>query len=456
MVMGSAKDPNCRSWPIAVQALPFLPAQPKVLSTERKFSFEYAGVTWSGRKDLEFREPGGPLVVLDYKTTGHIKYAKTASQLVHDPQALLYALETGESVAELRWLYLSTKIGSAAPVLTRLVITREQEEQNFAPWLALGRAMVRLQSLEKRDELVGDRVRMLRPRSRNCGAYGGCPWEHFCQLTIEERVIGENAMADDLQLSTEALLARLAELGAAPQATTVTQPTPMATVTVAPAYVTPASVPVPATPMQASGPDLGALLAALQGLVQTPPPEPLAAVTAAPVAGDVVKTADVATPEAPAAEDTAQESAAQQAQEEPAKKGRGRPKGSKNKATEDTPVPVPLPPRAVSSDEPAPPESTKSGGYTLLVDCFPIGLEDVMQFEDWLLPFEKQAASELGVGHTRQLDFAKGTAALVAAVAKALNARTPSGYLCVNSGTHEWSALGTLLVQHADAVIYGG
>lgn len=182
-----AWDYTTRAGQVAALALPHLPTRGSI-STESKFEMDSdtAGerpVIWRGSRDLVVRTER--LKVVDYKTTGNFKWAKTEETLLTDPQAVVYSLATLREQTEhyhevdLQWLYLSTKSRKTLPVSTTL--DRPHVETQFTILDGLAREAEVLQ------RTVTDPL-TLEPNDRMCDAYGGCPHRSRCNFGPEERL----------------------------------------------------------------------------------------------------------------------------------------------------------------------------------------------------------------------------------------------------------------------------
>lgn len=107
---GRIPDQDNQAGICATKLLPLLPLPGPKRFSERRFKFEYEGVTWRGAKDLTDEEP---LIVeiTDFKSTSDLKWAKSAEMLATDTQAVTYALEEmlRRQVSEVdeKWAYVT-------------------------------------------------------------------------------------------------------------------------------------------------------------------------------------------------------------------------------------------------------------------------------------------------------------------------------------------------------------
>lgn len=196
---------------IAVGALEYLP-QPKTpgMAVQKKFilpgpSEDVTGVPYGylGYKDLflqdsralpfpapegaaQFHESVTLPAVVDFKTTGDFRWAKSASDLRKDPQAVIYAMnavfETGAPAVDLAWIYMRTR----APRATRRVHLRvlaEDVAREFKKIDEVGVKIVETRKASFAPEWQGkefDFAMSLPPNADACGNFGGCPYQCHC------------------------------------------------------------------------------------------------------------------------------------------------------------------------------------------------------------------------------------------------------------------------------------
>lgn len=228
---------------IAVEALPFIPPRwahsRGYVSTEREFTFHFAGVNWKGKKDLEFFPPNPERwELLDYKTTGDFKWSKSEDTLsTTDLQSNLYALETmyqapglsGHPVPldslRFTWIYLQTKQRRTTPRPVRGIITRKDAETTVKKHGANARkALALAQTIQDPFEAT--------PNPRACGMFGGCQFRLVCNVSPDqESTLTMNAP----QLTPEEFAARF-------------RPATVAAPVALPAGVPPGSTPVDGMP----------------------------------------------------------------------------------------------------------------------------------------------------------------------------------------------------------------
>src|SRR6185312_14572909 len=151
---------------------------------EGDFTLQGWGHTFFGFKDVQIWNPGEVPLVLDHKSTGNFKWAKTPAELAENTQAVLYAADamvtTGSSAVDLRWVYYKrTKPHQAIKVECQ--VTRE----SIAPALERIKGHADEMALIK---LSGLRAKQLPPNPRACRAFGGCPYVRQCDLSPQEEM----------------------------------------------------------------------------------------------------------------------------------------------------------------------------------------------------------------------------------------------------------------------------
>lgn len=213
------------------------PKTPGIL-LERNFRFQSPRTqfVYNGLKDLEI-EPGVPVPtleltgeepgVVDYKTTSNISsYAKTPEDLLFDPQAILYAVDSmarfqAKSV-ELRWIYLQTKGAH------RSHVTRQRIESSHAAEVFSAIEDVAKEAAAALD--AGAKPLDLEPNPSACSAYGGCPHRHRCNLKPSDQARSRmsTSLISDLRKRVQGASVASAPAGAGATAIVVTPPAPEA------------------------------------------------------------------------------------------------------------------------------------------------------------------------------------------------------------------------------------
>jgi hypothetical protein len=160
--------------------------------------------------------PDGTPVVIDFKTTSDLKWAKTPEQLRKDPQAMLYAtwamFSTGARSVDLQWIYMQTK-GARRSKRSYLRVYGD-DVAAFFPRLdrtAVEMFDARTASGGKTGEEAVDYVLSLEPNPSACESFGGCPNRHRCNLSpsqiFDSQIAKYQPGAPDM--STAAMLAAL-------------------------------------------------------------------------------------------------------------------------------------------------------------------------------------------------------------------------------------------------------
>jgi hypothetical protein len=182
--------------------------------------------------DVSELEDGTPAIV-DFKTTGNWKYAKTKETLKTDVQAQLYATaamyETGARKIDLIWIYFGTKGPRKAKRIHLRVHAPEVAEQ-FEKINATA-----LEMHAARKSVINPLELM--PNTDSCEAFGGCPYRSNCNLSpgeiVDAKAAQHRARTETTSMSNatqtmglkERLAAqRAATLGTAPPPSAVTKP----------------------------------------------------------------------------------------------------------------------------------------------------------------------------------------------------------------------------------------
>jgi hypothetical protein len=413
---------------VAASGVHLLPAPnaPGVqIETSFRFTSPDTGFTYVGRKDVEGDcgsvipvvegepdVPPGPFV-LDHKTTGNLRWAKTPDDLSWDPQAQLYARalleERGVGAVNLVWTYYQTKGGKASKRV-HLRVTSSHANRTWRAIEDVARDMASTsEGLDGGDAHAY--VNTLSANPKACSAYGGCPYQHVCRLSPAERMKAIMSSGDDV---IDSLRKRAEVLDGGSVAPTAPAPTP------APATVDLLSLKKPST-TPAPAPTLG-----------INPPEATQAVTL--TASDPVEAAGYAAVAAP-------EAAAPAAEPMP-KKTRAKRAPKANTA----PTPAPTCDHAAAS------------GFTLYIDCLPVGetfdVAETYYAEAQALVRETMAAEGEEVADYRFIGFGKGPAAFALALGKALD-ESPCKSLVVSTSAQEARDALTVLVNRASRVIRG-
>lgn len=154
-------------------ALPYFP-MPGEAQVEGKIQpFQWEGLTFGGRLDVKLpRLEDRPGVIYDLKTTKDKKWAKTANELICDPQPIIYFKAYENEVDSCRWVYTLTQGARKAwPV-------------DFRPVTSGPVVDSLLKDAEKLTKYVTEKkhpLTVLPPTDTNvCSAFGGCPYRSLC------------------------------------------------------------------------------------------------------------------------------------------------------------------------------------------------------------------------------------------------------------------------------------
>lgn len=216
---------------IAAPALSYLPApMTPGLEVERKFRFRSprTGLVYNGLIDwrlppdaegvpgLWYNRDRNIPTVGDHKTTSGLRWAKTMEDLRTDVQAIVYAADTlvtwpDSPQVRLQWTYMQTKGSTRAlPVVTEL--DKPWVEQAFSAvedvGLEIATTLYRAKNYVD-SEARAAFVRELTPNPHACRAFGGCPYQHVCNLSPRE--VMRASMSDP---STPSILDRLRNIPA--------------------------------------------------------------------------------------------------------------------------------------------------------------------------------------------------------------------------------------------------
>lgn len=161
---------------IAAQGLTHLPPPSSTETVEQYFEMADGQLNWRGFIDLYDAERG---IILDYKTTGWLRYALTPQKLVLDIQANIYAENyfrerPGASSVELRWIYFGTKLDGAFSV--NATLERDTCAENHTRAIKQGERLLSL--TEQHSEASTVHVQF---PNEGCNAFGGCPFVSKCE-----------------------------------------------------------------------------------------------------------------------------------------------------------------------------------------------------------------------------------------------------------------------------------
>jgi hypothetical protein len=392
----------------------------RVEDDEESTAFAFVGfgghTYYSGYLDLDF-----PGTVVDHKTTGDLKWAKTPDQLRRDPQAVIYSVEyfrrhPDEPSVELRWVYYQTKKTKKSCV-TSVHVTQIEIFERFKEIELISLEMcgvVDAAPESKSESDLKNYVLSLEANYDHCDAFNGCPHQGLCNISPLQRLHAHAAQDRERNkkgnlIMPNELFNRLQQ-GRAGAAVSNGTTGPALPASPLPA---PAAAPVPAVPA-ATPAASSALAARLRGLAPAapaaPPPAPPATVQApqSPPGPAINPTGEWQPPPAPPAP-PADASAAPQAAPAPAV-GAEAPKRSSRKKVDAAAALASSEPRKVTD----PPEKVIG---VLYVDCGPVGAAAAQVVDASLFVSKaKSLLAEGGIADWRYVEYGEGAGKLAEAV----------------------------------------
>jgi len=194
--------------------------EPITLDSEKLIHLDEP-VHFVGFMDLVVYIGGAPEALYDYKTTGDFKWIKSRAELEENEAANLYALalmnKSGESRQACRWLYFKSK-GAPCAQPVDFSISRDRAEP-------IVRSMI-IQAATLRQEIrEGYKPADLPTNLGSCRNYGGCPYHYGVGGPCEAERAGINAGL----ITPDRLLAGVSESQVRKDESTMTQPAPMPT-----------------------------------------------------------------------------------------------------------------------------------------------------------------------------------------------------------------------------------
>lgn len=330
--------------------------------------------------------------IIDHKSTGDIKWAKTPEELATDLQMLTYG-----AYAAARWptarrvrlshVYYTTK-GKARSRSVSVVVGVAEMKRT---WQNVTQPLV----AEMKVTATADNPFEVEGSTDACTAFGGCPWIDQCNA------VSKLSVGDRIAMKLSDMLKGKAAPAATPvPAAPVTTPTPVpAPVDVTPAVATgilPPDAPPAIPPATVDAPTLA--------LEPTPTPKTKRA-----------KKADPA-PEAPG-------------------------------PASPMPAATVTPPPSVGEATPTAP----AAGFSLYVDCLPVkGIAINVRLEEEIARRAATIASANNVADVRLLEYGKGRALLAAS----FHTDRPRGVVIASSGELSSTAI-EVLAAYADVVVRG-
>lgn len=412
--LGEGEMPDHVAHPVAAKVasagLHLLPA-PKTpgMRLEQAFCFKSlrTGFVYRGLKDIELApgvvvpslELGGLAPgVIDHKTTSSIEsYAKKPEDLLFDPQATIYAIDSmvrfDARATDLRWIYYQTKGAN------RSKVTAQRLEQTHA-----SRVFDEIETVaaEAATALVtGKKPLDLEPNPSACSAYGGCPHRHRCNLSPanKARSYMASSLIADLKKRVQSAPEPVAEPSVEP-----------ASINPPESSVVPPAVEAPASPVEAKAEK------------PADPPKRRGRPKKDPVAADAHAATEVVDPKPASPSETTEVVASD-----------GATQAEASGTTE--------PAKTYAHAEVTSYVNEKRKGFTLYVDCMPIGAEAKV-----LSSFFAKANEEVEKLHKvpdyRLVDYGKGAPLFAACVLEQVEAsgkdvildtRTPEGTVCLEA-----------------------
>lgn len=256
LLTGRGFDFSRPSGEIAQKLVPLLPApQSPGLVLRRKFEIPSPSGLFSYRGEFDIYASdskivpglvGGVPLLGDIKTTGNLKYAKTAEKLRTDIQAQLYAMvilfEEPTDELDAVWFYTRTRgAPKAERHHVRLIASHVAEQFEIIDALGKECATIKVQAPTAAD---------LPPNARMCDAYGGCPFRSICNLSPAVHSAAINHEEIVRNMGTADFLTQLRKNVGAPAAppavTSVVPSTPNPMASLLPAWATAPVDPMPA------------------------------------------------------------------------------------------------------------------------------------------------------------------------------------------------------------------
>lgn len=192
---GVPPDANTEEGRIAMAGIQHLPV-PKTGLVESQFTFGFDGEDFLFTGFIDWQNDD---TVLDHKTTGDLKWAKTPEDLAVDVQGTVYAAAKFVHNADLdevllRWIYYRTKRApKSLPVELR--VPRSVCEKRMLPIVNDARDIAKARR-------TGGTALDFEPNVNECDAFGGCAYVKHCQLTSVQRMkalMAQSSLAEKLE-----------------------------------------------------------------------------------------------------------------------------------------------------------------------------------------------------------------------------------------------------------------
>lgn len=422
-------------------------ARSVLLEGEFRFQSPRTNFVYHGIRDLSVRPglvipelalDGAAPVVGDYKTTKSVAdYAKTSSDLEFDVQSTLYSYDAMARwqmpVADLRWIYMQTK-GTRKSHVVPVRLTSAHAAKNFDAIERVAESMAKALDTKKRPL-------DLAPNPNACRNFGGCPYQHFCtDLTSSQKATAKmsGSLIASLRQRVQGQAPAIEEKKEAPSVEEKEAPV---------MGVSDRDVPVPTeipkvfTEAPKNDTPINPPESALLPPTVTPAAETKAEDKPKRTRGRRAQPdpvgADVHAHTTPAPEPTT---------------GRSFPSGTENVPAERIETPSQVSPKVIG-DAP-----TTRDGFTLYVDCIPVGRQ-VKTLASYIEKAQEKIFTEgprnrdgQAVGDYRLVGFGEGAPAFIGYVVEQLDGKTD---LLLDTSTPEGSVLLAPLMARASFVVRG-
>jgi PD-(D/E)XK nuclease superfamily len=398
------------------------------LEVEQKFAFSSPRTGYIYRGFIDFRYPlrDGWALVGDHKTTSNLAYAKTPEDLLTDPQAIIYAVETMAYYkvpnVRLHWNYVSTK----RPYRSLPVYQEMSSPHAVAAFLGIEETAGIMAGIL--DTVGADDILSLEPNLSACNSYGGCPYRFKCNLSPMD-----TARASFAMLRTDPTLEGTA------MSTTPTAMSRLELMRARMAGLVPSSTPAPAIVGTKFGPAVQEDLPATA--VADPP--------SAPVVAPLVKAGQINPPE----QSPVQTAEQLHDNEQKAKRTRRTKVEMEAARAAEAKVINQDFKEAVAEVQASPPTPAVPVLPILFVDCLPTKGVPYVDVSGLTAEANKAVCAKMEVGDYRYVDY-KGSAMMVEA-ALALVQGTPGNCIRMDSDTPEGKALLNPLSALATVVVRG-
>lgn len=153
------------------------------MALEKSFEFDLQDVPFHGIKDVEIHLPQY-VAVFDHKTTSDWRWAKSEAELRHDPQCLIYAmdsmLKTGHKSCHCVWNYFK-KRGRKEARQVHFIISYDECLRSLQPYIRTAHQIM--------TECVNIKTALdLSYNTASCMKYGGCQYRQHCNLDASETI----------------------------------------------------------------------------------------------------------------------------------------------------------------------------------------------------------------------------------------------------------------------------